>query len=458
MPSTHPKKLLSYKRIDVIPKYLYAIHKDKGITSKWAENLYKEHIKVFNGGFEKYPEKNSVEDFLKHFDKLLDSIKNKGFDKNSSISIDKENILLHGSHRFGASLAYNLPVFYKYKNKKAPNYNPHYFKNKIRYVSSGLDQKWLDVIALEYCKLKKNTYGVTVFPSAESNEKEVKKILDKYGEVFYEKKVLLNNHGPLNLIRQMYSEEKWLGNSKNNFKGGKNKVNNCFRKNKHTWFLLFESENLKKVKKAKQELRDIFRIGKHSVHINDEHKDTVKLAKVFLNKNSIHFLNNCKPKYFNNFYNLFKEFRSWIKQKNLNPEEFCITGSSVLSIYGIRDCNDLDFFHFPKKAEHPHDKIKSHNKETKHYEDSVDDIIFNPENHFWFNGIKFASLNIIKKMKEKRKELKDIIDLRIINEFISTDINSCIKYNINNPLKRVANTKAFQKISYVVNRLQRKIL
>ena len=48
-----------------------------------------------------------------------------------------------------------------------------------------------------------------------------------------------------------------------------------------------------------------------------------------------------------------------------------------------------------------------------YYHIHKDEIIYNPENYFYFNGFKFATLNVIKKMKEKRGEPKDINDIKI---------------------------------------------
>ena len=35
--------------------------------------------------------------------------------------------------------------------------------------------------------------------------------------------------------------------------------------------------------------------------------------------------------------------------------------------------------------------------------------------HFYFNGFKFATLEVIRKMKENRGEPKDINDIKLIN-------------------------------------------
>ena len=59
--------------------------------------------------------------------------------------------------------------------------------------------------------------------------------------------------------------------------------------------------------------------------------------------------------------------------------------------------------------------IHSHNSYALgRYHTSVDDIIYNPDNYFYFNGVKFASLDVVKKLKEKRMEEKDKKDLKLV--------------------------------------------
>ena len=61
------------------------------------------------------------------------------------------------------------------------------------------------------------------------------------------------------------------------------------------------------------------------------------------------------------------------------------------------------------------ENVKNHNGIwLSYYTKTKDDIIYNPENHFYFNGFKFVSLNILREMKKKRNEIKDQNDLKLI--------------------------------------------
>jgi len=66
----------------------------------------------------------------------------------------------------------------------------------------------------------------------------------------------------------------------------------------------------------------------------------------------------------------------------------------------MREGKDLDYLHRGPALE-GHPSIKSHNKHVKETSiKTVDDIIYNPENHFYFNGLKYATLEVIKELKE----------------------------------------------------------
>ncbi len=444
-----PSELISYRRIDLIPKIIYAKSREKNIKSKWPKELYEQHIRVFNGGYELYPVKKNLQEFLKSFHKLLDSLKKGSFDNSDPVIVSKDNILLDGAHRVSAGFAYNKEIAYKKQNKTGPIYDFSFFKNKIRYVPEGLEEKYLDYIALEYCKLKNNTYIAIIFPSVKGGENEIKNILKKRTNIVYEKKIFLKNQGPLNLIKQVYSDQEWLGNWKNNFRGAKRKMMNCFINSEPLKVFLIESKNLENIIKTKEEIRKIFKIGNHSIHINDHQEETIKLAQIFFNNNSIHFINNSNQKYFKNFHNLLAKYENWIKENNFPPENFCIDGSSVLALYGIRDSEDLDFLS-KSSINSKIKKIENHNSNNSH-EKEIDDLLFNPENHFYFNGLKFLSLENIKNMKLKRNELKDKMDLKMIEDLLKNKHSSAKKRR--NLKSRIIRTKIFQKINYLLNRL-----
>ena len=64
--------------------------------------------------------------------------------------------------------------------------------------------------------------------------------------------------------------------------------------------------------------------------------------------------------------------------------------------------------------------VSCHNEELKYYRHSKEDIIFNPQNHFYYKGVKFASLDVVRAMKKFRNEEKDVVDVELINKLIGS--------------------------------------
>ena len=168
-------------------------------------------------------------------------------------------------------------------------------------------------------------------------------------------------------------------------------------------FVLLDAKNLETVKEMKNKIRALFKVGNHSVHINDTHEDTIRIAKTVFNTNSIHFLNHRRSVSFPNYETLMAKMKP-------NDNEI-ITGSTVLSLYGLRDCKDIDKIYYNNPP------ADSHNQYLKNlYKLSLDDIINNPINHLYYNGFKYVSLDVIKNMKKTRNEPKDVIDVKLAEE------------------------------------------
>lgn len=170
-----PYTLLNRYRFDVPAKYIYAKFRELGLKSKWGEELYDEHIRIFNNYCESDGSgKQGIRAFIDAFDNILDSIKNSDFDDEKSIiPIGTNNAVIDGSHRLTSCLLHDKKIKAVILNKQ-PNFSYSYFRNK------KLSSKWCDAIALEYCRLKKDTYIAVVFPSAIGKEDKLKKILNEW--------------------------------------------------------------------------------------------------------------------------------------------------------------------------------------------------------------------------------------------------------------------------------------
>ena len=413
-----PWELMRPHRIDIVAKYIYARHRALNIDSLWAKRLYAAHIRIMNGAKEgDGTGKEGIESFVDAFHGIIDSIGEDGFDESVSlVPIDRNNVVIDGAHRVAACLLHEQPVRCVRFDIDANRYGLAYFQRNSQFAGSGLGQHWCDALALAYCRLNPNTYIATVFPAAVGRDDEVQAALEQCGQIVYAKKICLENHGPFNLIRQMYAGEPWLGTYRNNFAGAHGKAHPCFPHGESLRVYVLESNRPEAVLRVKQRVRELFQIDNHSIHINDYHEETLRLSQLFFNDNSIHFLNAARPEFYERFYQLFYYYRDWLVRHGADGEHFCVDGSAVMAAYGIREPRDLDFLH------HGYEdmssclaEIGSHNEDAHHHITTIDDIIFNPRRHFYLDGVKFASLDTIREMKARRGEPKDVRDVELID-------------------------------------------
>jgi len=415
-----PLSLLTHYRFDIMAKYI--LGKYRYINSSFPLNLYRHHLEVWNDCNEiTNSNKSTLEDFIKEFDLLLSSMSQKGFDSTLSYIPTYNSHALNGAHRIAAALLQSCDVWCKEGEPQEGQLDcsHYYLSTKEDYVKGGLSPFYADAMALEYCKLKKNTFILTLFPVASHDLSPVRKIIRKYVDIVYEKSFNLSTNGAFNFIKTLYAGEKWLGDRSNNFHDVNPKLSECYAASGPTVTFLIETNLPILLTELKEEIRDVFKIGKHSAHINDTHAETLRIGQAAFNDNTLHFLNNSKQAYFARFEHLLAVLKNTIIGHHLNVEDFCITASSTLSAYGLREGQDLDYLHASPEHKFVGDPdISSHNGELGAYQHSKDDILYNPKNHFYLYGLKFASLNIIDSLKRKRNEPKDIIDCNLISDII----------------------------------------
>jgi len=421
----NPLSLLKYNRFDIPAKTLYVKFRERKYNSIWGTEIYKEHLNIWNGFSEILNcGKDSFYKFIYEFDSIIDSMKVNGFLKDYPIILNDNEMVINGSHRLSSSIYFNINVFSRISDNsdKEGQWKCFYdfFKNRSKYPSennktlNNLDIKYLDAMACEYCELKKNTYVIILYPSVQFNDIVEKTILRKC-DIVYKKEINLNKFGLFNLIKHIYFGMEWIGHWDNMFNGICEKLKFCYSQLNQTIAYLVESDSLENIIDIKKSIREIYKIDNHSCHTTDNHYDSLNLARALFNNNSIHFLNNSLQKNFKNFNCFFSEYKKRINVKN--EDDFCVVGSSVLGLYGIRDVEDLDFLHSDDFIFCETNGISSHNKEIKYYKKSKDDIIHNPQNYFWYEGVKFCSLDTIIDMKKNRKEKKDLDDLELIERY-----------------------------------------
>lgn len=413
------------RRFDLMAKYIYAKYRVLGVQSQWARQLYLDHIAIIAPGYEERDGsgKTGPDAFVRSFDGLLDSIQREGFDpERTLISVDELGMVVEGAHRLAACAAFNKKVTVAYVD-----HNPRHDYRAAYFLNNGLRYQQADAMALEYCKLNKNSYVALVWPRAVGRDEEIRTILETFGTVYYEKKVRLYKYGPCNLIKLVYDGEPWLGDWYNSYEGAVKAVSKYFEGAGAVRVFVFEAPHLADVIEAKKRIRSMFGIGNYSVHINDSHRQTLMMGQALLNDNSIHFLNHAVPKEPVNYLKLMTVFRQIVDANGIDPDFLCVDSGSVMAAYGVRDVRDLDLLHHGyDELFARHEVMQDHNDEVHYHAKQLDDILFNPQNHFYVREIKFASLDTVKQMKLKRDEHKDRVDVRSIDSFLRMGITAYV--------------------------------
>ena len=383
METRNPNDLLTHKRFDVAIKHMYA----SDLSSSYYKNAYKEHLKVWNNFYEGTPKKRGFEDFDNAFKSILNS------NIEEPVPVNLEGHIANGAHRLAAALYHQRPI-----NTRNTNSDENYYieSDYKFFIKKGLSKSVIKRAAQEYVKLKPNTHVVCLFPICYSRMDDVMNIISEYSNLFYHSDEKLNQEGQFNLMKEIYLSDGWA-----NERGIRRKGNQCFMGRSGVRFMVIDAKNLETVKEMKSKVRALFNVGNHSVHITDTHEEAIRVAKTVFNDNSIHFLNNRQNVLLPNYRKLLA---------SATPDDnTVITGSSVLSLYGLRDCKDLDLIYYNNAP------ADSHNKYLEtHYKLTLDDIVNNPRYHLYYNGFKYVSLDVIKKMKSRRNETKDITDVRLI--------------------------------------------
>jgi hypothetical protein len=150
---------------------------------------------------------------------------------------------------------------------------------------AGIDEDYLDAMALEYCKVHPDAYIAIIWPTLDdSYEKLVYDTLSEGCIVAYQKRFTLKNYGPMAFLLSIPEKVPFISKEFHGYfdKDKKLYPMRCFviRARRHAVTL-----------KTKQKLRKLVGIGRYSIHINDTHDQCMDLAFMLLNNNSIHFLN-----------------------------------------------------------------------------------------------------------------------------------------------------------------------
>ncbi|MDP9201673.1 MAG: lipopolysaccharide biosynthesis protein [Gemmatimonadota bacterium] len=421
-------ELLNPSRFDLLAKTIFAESLIRGQRSDFGERIYSEHIRVWNGFHELTPLKSSRSDFVESFRALVATVDKDGFSpERPFIPIDRFGRIIDGAHRVAAGIAAGKTVRViqaetAIQDRSVPDYDYQFFAENRSHVSSGLAEYYSDEMARAYCRLRPRARLVVLFPVGNRlYDARALEMLAQTGAVVYTRSFLLNEMGAFQFIRHLYQHDPrgWVGTAQTGYAGARDKAKRCFKALTPCRVVLvdpaFEADFLD----VKQRLRALYE--KHdAVHISDNPEELPMVSGFIFNRNSIDFFNAARPRVFERFDALFSRYSEASLTSGASREEVAVHGSACITAAGLRDCRDIDFVAFDGEGEQlPEPRICRRSTDTLITPEYVDSVIFDPANHFWYFGQKFATLRVVRDYKLARAEAgKDPHDVALIDQIL----------------------------------------
>jgi hypothetical protein len=413
-------ELLCPERFDIAIKCHYGRLWKIGAGETWRKYLYYEHILRLTGSLRIKEWGNSNKEgyktFLNVFNGMLEDIPSQDF---PDVPIDRNLVALNGSHRIAAAIVYRRPVHCIRIDAAYPFLHfptAAFFQSRI-HGFEPCPEVILDEAAIEYCRLKRGLAIALIFPTVADDTYAIN-CLKNLGKIVYYKNILLSPKAGGGLLRQVYLGHAWFDNCSDD-SGFIHKQKSCFPFTGPTRAVLIDDFTPDQLRVVKDQIRNAMGVGNHSIHITDSDEETLRVARVVFNRNSIELLEmgiGNLPL----FHHKLSKYRTWMKEAQLNEECFCIDGSAVLALLGLRECRDLDFLYHGDPSQLPESpsELECHNAAQRYYDLSIAEIVGDARMHCWYMGIKFCTPFVVLRMKEKRCEQKDKIDAALLKTVI----------------------------------------
>ncbi|MCI8403022.1 MAG: hypothetical protein HFI38_13185 [Lachnospiraceae bacterium] len=410
------KELVVPERLDLISKIIYTDYCYNQREGEFAIEFYKRDLEVCTmGTFNEYGNetKNKFKDYCNVFKVLIDDIVTNGFREEGVIPVDCNGIIMDGAHRtaIAAFLGIKVPIIRF--DVSSPAMGAELYRKRL---ASNAD---IEFALTEMCKWNDNLYLCCMWPAADSTKRKMAvDILKDEADLLYNKVIEMSMNGLSNLIPQIYLSHEWVGSIDNRFISAAPKIEGVSG-NGNLEVFLFRSDSLVHVKQIKDQMRSIFGIDEHSLHITDYPDETLFIAQMLLNKNTVDFLNKANPFYYVHLNRRIYQYRESIKEVGGNINDYLIDSSSIMGLYGMRKPDDLDYLFVGKSEVDFNDKsITNHIGEVEYYGNSVSDLVFNPVNYIYYAGLKIISLQTLVQFKKNRNTVKDREDIALINDYL----------------------------------------
>lgn len=409
-----PRDLLRYSRFDLAIKLLYLSSRDRG--ADMGAEIYADHIRAFSRGQFVEPgqrEKNTLQKYIRRFNEIEADITEHGFDSDRSIvPISPDGTVLNGAHRVSAAIHAGKSICTVTIDLDRSNYSYEYFRDR------GMPAHYLDAAAVKFIDVSDRVFLAFVWPRCASSDHETRQWFEN---IVYWRDLRLTRQGAENLLCEVYANADWMdaGDSRRvNLRG---KTDACFAREGPVRVIAFEAESPESVHRLKDKMRRHFGAGKHSVHISDTPSEARSLARTAFNPNSENFLNQSRQTRFPGTQAKVQRVKRHCDQAGIRHDDLIFDTGMVLEAYGLREAADVDYLVMPESDVPDGHGLDNHGSVVRYHKVRPADLLLNPEHHFYFRGMKFVSLPQIVRMKQRRGEAKDKLDIALCRRCLEQD-------------------------------------
>ena len=362
--------------------------------------------------------KDGVIEYINEAKRLVENIKENGYDKTKPVPVSVDFEPLDGVHRIASCIEADECIWIK----KCPGLKPD-IKNYKWYIDNGFSTDDMLRIYRAFCDLYQGNYGIAVLfgPAIDMWNFIVKQMENHFKVVGYVDLDFESNYIAYEtLINEMYFY-KWEYHNDNI----DNKISLLKLASLKLRVVILSDENSNgknlfgEMKEFKLLMRDStffdFNDIELQIHSSDNQIEANHLAKVFLSPNNLNvirhrFRNTYRKKFIDNIVLLKKR----VMEAEIPLDDVVVVNSAVLEALGIRESKDIDIICRPEQRSRLLDK----GLDADSWLYSAQDVLkfINDDNcYFMFNGLKFLNLEYIKDKKIKHGRKKDIEDLRLID-------------------------------------------
>ena len=405
----NPIELISAERLDVFARTDFARRRIAGQSDSWSRSLYREFLLASGVGKEiENGTKSSMQDYFRSFELVIDSIEANGFDARLGALPVRNGVLANGAHRFAVSLVTNQQISIAEISEPTGIYDYRFMKKM------GVSPVFIDAMAMSLIQATAAVRAIVIFGEAPSVVDLIEKEIRKTAGIIIRKRIGLTAIGTRRIVEVAYGHNDWWDQTELLERMTAERFHDC---PSHCDVIFTLESDLNSLQNRKERLRTLLPDQKfeRKLHGSDYYFDSVYLAECVLNANSLLFLN---------FAPIGGERRILEMLGGPNPQlkpwsteqDWCIDGSSVLELFGLRRANDIDFLsvegsRVPKNIQ----KLgNNHNEAYSRGQINPFEIINDPRNHLIYKGLKFISPSALLLNKFGENDPKSVSDVQLI--------------------------------------------